>query len=74
MTHGNRHPAHRDLDTAPAPKHPNDLPVLSEDDRHRLLREWADANARGDLDARQRIRAEILGQADTDDGSDSRNP
>lgn len=77
MTHGNRHSASRRLDAASAPKQPNDLPVLSEDDRRRLLKEWSDANARGDVDARQRVKAEILGQDPTgsaNEDSDSREP
>jgi hypothetical protein len=36
-------------------------PPLSDADRRRLLREWTDANARGDEEARRRVEAEILG-------------
>lgn len=55
----------------------SDLPPLSEEDRCRLLREWTDANARCDLDARRRIEAEILGTdpaSTPGDGSDGSGP
>ena len=35
---------------------------LSEQDRRRLLREWADPNTRGDDAARRRVEDEILGR------------
>ena len=35
---------------------------LSEQDRHRLLREWTEANTLGDEDARRRVEDEILGR------------
>ena len=38
------------------------VPPLSEQDRRRLLREWADANTRGDDEARRRVEDEILGR------------
>ena len=38
------------------------VPPLSEQDRRRLLREWTDANTRGDDDARRRVEDEILGR------------
>lgn len=37
-------------------------PPLSEQDRRRLLREWTDANTRGDDAARRRVEDEILGR------------
>jgi hypothetical protein len=36
-------------------------PPLSDADRRRLLKEWTDANMRGDSEARRRVEAEILG-------------
>jgi len=38
------------------------VPPLSEQDRHRLLREWTDANTRRDDEARRRVEDEILGR------------
>lgn len=38
------------------------VPPLSEQDRRRLLREWTDANTRGDDEARRRVEDEILGR------------
>ena len=38
------------------------VPPLGEQDRHRLLREWTDANTRGDDEARRRVEDEILGR------------
>ena len=35
---------------------------LSDADRHRLLREWTDANTRGDDQARRRVEDKILGR------------
>jgi hypothetical protein len=49
-----------------APARQSELPPLSEDDRRRLLREWTEANMRGDLAARRRVRAEILGNDPND--------
>lgn len=73
MTTGITHAISRRHCAAETPTRQNDLPPLSEDDRRRLLREWTDANARGDLDARRRIKAEILGHDPTgtaEDGSE----
>lgn len=73
MTTGITHAISRHRCAAETPKGQNSLPPLSEEDRRRLLREWADANARGDHDARRRIKAEILGHdpaGTADDGSD----
>ncbi|MEL6101249.1 MAG: hypothetical protein AAFV87_12455 [Pseudomonadota bacterium] len=41
--------------------HDTGPPPLSDADRRRLARDWTDANARGDNEARQRVEAEILG-------------
>lgn len=38
------------------------VPPLSERDRRRLIREWTDANMRGDDEARRRVEDEILGR------------
>ena len=37
-----------------------DLPPLSDADRRRLLREWTDANTRGDDETRRKVEAEIM--------------
>ena len=37
-------------------------PPLSEQDRRRLLREWTDANTRGDDEVHRRVEDEILGR------------
>jgi hypothetical protein len=73
MTIGNTNTTFDRRSDADTSKQQDELPPLSDDDRRRLLKEWADANARGDLDARRRIKAEILGHDPTgtaDDGSD----
>lgn len=38
------------------------VPPLSRQDANRLLREWADANMRGDVEARRLVEDEILGR------------
>jgi hypothetical protein len=73
MTTGETHGICHQRGAAETSTRRNDLPPLSEDDRRRLMREWSDANARGDLDARRRIEAEILGHDPTcaaNNGSD----
>ena len=49
------------------------LPPLSEQDRRRLLKEWTDANTRGDDAARRRVEDEILGRPAPRNAADAGN-
>lgn len=66
-----RQPADKHRSSGPG-RAPDPAPPLSDDDRARLVREWSDANARGDHAARRRVEAEILGTAPRPDRSDPR--